>query len=127
MLRHLLPLLLIACAAPDRRDDIIRNHDVEDLVSEDAVPYQMRRGGLRLISPDEDPSPRPRPWRITIENLEQLIRENVAPGTWDDPGVSIECGEGFILMVHSAEVQAEVRDFLDHLRLFNDWRPIGWR
>ena len=55
---------------------------------------------------------------IEIEDLATLIQENVAVDTWDQEGVSIEPGEGFIIVAQSAEVQRQVQDFLEDLRRF---------
>ena len=43
----------------------------------------------------------------------------MAVGTWQEAGVSIEAGEGFILINHTPEVQQQVRDFLNDLRRFS--------
>ncbi|MCP5020444.1 MAG: hypothetical protein GY930_01600 [bacterium] len=56
---------------------------------------------------------------IEIENLSTLIQENVAPETWSDDGVSIESGEGFIVVSHTLAVQQAIRAFLEDLRRLN--------
>ena len=39
--------------------------------------------------------------------------------TWEDEGISIDEGEGYILVVHTPEVQIQVRQFLNDLRRFH--------
>ncbi|MEZ5974878.1 MAG: hypothetical protein R3E96_08535 [Planctomycetota bacterium] len=55
---------------------------------------------------------------IEIDNLMTLIQENVEPDSWGD-GVSIEAGEGFIVVAHSLEVQQKINKFLEDLRRLN--------
>jgi type II secretory pathway component GspD/PulD (secretin) len=56
---------------------------------------------------------------IEIDDLATIIQENIAVGSWDADGVSIEVSEGGILISHSVEVQAQVQAFLEDLRSFN--------
>lgn len=54
------------------------------------------------------------------DTLEGLVRENVAIGTWDNDGVSLQVLDtGYLVAVHTSEVQADVRQFLEDLRKFN--------
>ncbi|MCP3919165.1 MAG: hypothetical protein GY711_26795 [bacterium] len=105
---------------------IIVNHDIQDLIMAMTDFTGPRIDRLRLLDELEDDdgggpfggileSPR----LIEIEDLAALIQENVAVDTWDSEGVSIEPGEGFILITHSADVQQQVKDFLEDLRRFN--------
>ena len=43
----------------------------------------------------------------------------MAVGTWEDAGVSITADGGNMIVVHSAEVQQQVRQFLEELRRFS--------
>ncbi|MAE46493.1 MAG: hypothetical protein CMJ86_06315 [Planctomycetes bacterium] len=56
---------------------------------------------------------------IEIDDLATIIQENIAVGSWDADGVSIEPSEGGILISHSVAVQAQIQAFLEDLRSFN--------
>lgn len=56
---------------------------------------------------------------ITLDDLQTLIQDTVAPEAWDAEGVSIELGEGNLIVTHTPEIQAKIADFLDDLRKFN--------
>ena len=56
---------------------------------------------------------------IEIDDLATIIQENIAVGSWEADGVSIEPSEGGILISHSVEVQGQVQAFLEDLRSFN--------
>lgn len=118
--------VLITSSEKARGKPIIRNHDVQDLIMGLTDFTGPRIDRLRLLDELEDDdgggpfggvleSTR----LIEIEDLATLIQENVSVDTWEDDGVTIEAGEGFILITHSPEVQAKVRDFLEDLRRFN--------
>jgi type II secretory pathway component GspD/PulD (secretin)/tetratricopeptide (TPR) repeat protein len=58
---------------------------------------------------------------ITVEDIISLIKENVAKETWElgDKKFSIDkAGADQILVVHTAEVQAQIDEFLNDLRRF---------
>ena len=105
----------------------VLNHDVQDLVVGLTDFTGPRIDKIRLydeLDADEDgggPFGGTLEARrvIEIENLSTLIQENVAPETWSDDGVSIESGEGFIVIVHTLEVQQSIRAFLEDLRRLN--------
>jgi tetratricopeptide (TPR) repeat protein len=57
---------------------------------------------------------------MEADTLENLVRTNVAIGTWDNDGVSLQVLEtGYLVAVHTGETQAQVRQFLEDLRKFN--------
>ncbi|MEC8493742.1 MAG: hypothetical protein VXZ39_02395, partial [Planctomycetota bacterium] len=56
---------------------------------------------------------------IDIEDLSNLIRDTIAPASWDREGVSIDPGEGNLIVRQTAEVQEEIQAFLEDLRQFN--------
>ncbi|QDV08241.1 Type IV pilus biogenesis and competence protein PilQ precursor [Planctomycetes bacterium Poly30] len=56
---------------------------------------------------------------ITLDDLQTLIQDTVAPEAWDAEGVSIELGEGSLIVTHTPEIQQKIRDFLEDLRKFN--------
>ncbi len=118
--------VLVTTKARARGVPIIVNHDVQDLIVGVTDFTGPRIDRLRLLDELEDDdgggpfggileSPR----LIEIDDLSTLIQDNVAKDTWDEDGISIEVGESFILVVQSAEVQQEVKDFLEDLRRFN--------
>lgn len=105
---------------------IIYNHDVQDLVFGMTDFLGPRIDRLRLLAEMEDDDGGgpfggigEKPRFIDIENLATLIQENVEPGTWSDDGVRIDSGEGYIVIVHTPEVHAKVRQFLNDLRRFS--------
>ncbi|MEO0651683.1 MAG: hypothetical protein AAFZ65_13485, partial [Planctomycetota bacterium] len=54
------------------------------------------------------------------DTLETLVRSNVGINSWDDDGISLQVLEtGYLVAVHTGEVQAELRKFLEDLRRFN--------
>lgn len=118
--------VLVTTREKARGEPVIYNHDVQDLILGLTDFTGPRIDRLRLLDDLEDEdgggpfggileSPR----LIEIEDLATLIQENVEVNSWEDDGVSIEPGEGFILIVHSASVQAKVKEFLEDLRRSN--------
>tara|TARA_R110002096_G_scaffold73769_1_gene174780 strand:+ start:7926 stop:8783 length:858 start_codon:yes stop_codon:yes gene_type:complete len=53
--------------------------------------------------------------QIEEEDVATLVQDNIAVGTWDDGGVSIEAANGFLIVRHTHDVQVEVARFLDTL------------
>ncbi|MDZ4772318.1 MAG: hypothetical protein SGI72_04210 [Planctomycetota bacterium] len=118
--------VLITTKEKARDKPIIYNHDVQDLVFGLTDFMGPRIDRLRLIDQmQDDDGGGPfggigeKPKIIEPADLSTLIQENVAVGTWQDSGVSIEAGEGFILINHTPEIQQQVRDFLNDLRRFS--------
>jgi|688.fasta_scaffold10315_1 hypothetical protein len=102
------------------------NHDVQDLIFGLTDFIGPRINELRLVdrmSDDDGGGPfggvGEKPKLIEPADLATLIQENVAVGTWQDEGISIDAREGYIMITHSAKVQEEVRSFLEDLRRFN--------
>lgn len=53
------------------------------------------------------------------DNLENLIQQTIAPATWEEmEGVSIRYQNGFLIVVHTPEVQRQVDAFLQDLRRY---------
>ncbi len=102
------------------------NHDVQDLIFGLTDFMGPRINELRLVdrmTDDDGGGPfggiGEKPKLIEPADLATLIQENVAVGTWQDEGISIDAREGYILITHTALVQEEVRSFLEDLRRFN--------
>lgn len=57
---------------------------------------------------------------IEPDELTQLVKDNVAVGTWETEGVSIDIQLGNMIVRHRPEVQARVRQFLEDLRRFTN-------
>jgi Flp pilus assembly secretin CpaC/tetratricopeptide (TPR) repeat protein len=117
--------ILVTTKAKARGKPVIYNHDVQDLVFSLTDFLGPRIDRLRLLdemTDDDGGGPfggiGEKPKLIEISALSTLIQENVAVGTWEQEGVSIAEGEGYILVVHTAEVQEQVRSFLNDLRRF---------
>jgi hypothetical protein len=117
--------VIVTTKAKARNRPVIYNHDVQDLVFGLTDFLGPRIDRLRLLDEMEDDDGGgpfggigEKPKLIEISALSTLIQENVAPGTWEEEGVSISEGEGFIVIVHTPEVQDQVRKFLNDLRRF---------
>lgn len=105
---------------------VIVNHDVQDLIFGLTDFLGPRINEIRLLGElEDDDGGGPfgaigeRPRLIEIEDLATLIQDNVGLGTWDEDGITVEPGEGYILMTQTAAVQQMVRDFLNDLRTFS--------
>ncbi|MBI5434856.1 MAG: hypothetical protein HZA52_18635 [Planctomycetes bacterium] len=118
--------VIVTTKTKARGELLIYNHDVQDLVFGLTDFTGPRIDRLRLLDDMKDDdgggpfggvgeSPSP----IDVAQLKALIVENVEPGSWEQEGVRIDEGEGHVLVVHSPEVQAKVRQFLNDLRRFN--------
>jgi type II secretory pathway component GspD/PulD (secretin) len=118
--------VLVTTREKARGKPVVYNHDVQDLIMGLTDFTGPRIDRLRLLDDIEDDDGGG-PFGgiletqrlIEIEDLATIIQENVSVGTWEDDGVTIEPGEGFILITHSPEVQQQVKDFLEDLRRFN--------
>jgi Flp pilus assembly secretin CpaC/tetratricopeptide (TPR) repeat protein len=55
---------------------------------------------------------------VSQEDLQELVRENVGSGTWEQEGVAIDISSGRLIVVHNPTVQREVTRFLNELRRF---------
>jgi hypothetical protein len=69
---------------------------------------EERFGGV-----EEDASP-----RFEADELVTLIQENVAPETWEDPGVSIRAQRGVLLVRQTPAIHGEIRRFLARMGAF---------
>ena len=117
--------VLVTTKEKARGQPIIVNHDVQDLVFGLTDFLGPRIDRIRLLDELEDEDGGgpfggigERPKMIEPDRIATLIQENVSVGSWEDEGISIESGEGYILVVHTPEVQMKVRDFLEDLRRF---------
>lgn len=106
-----------------RDQPVIVNHDVQDLVFGLTDFLGPRIDRIRLLDELEDDDGggpfgaiAERVKMIEEDDLSTLIQENVAVGTWEDEGISIDVGEGYILVVHTPEVQGHVHSFLEDMR-----------
>lgn len=118
--------ILVTTREKARGELIIYNHDVQDLVFGMTDFLGPRIDRLRLLSDlEDDDGGGPfggigeKPKFIEIADLSTLIQENVEVGTWEDEGVRISEGEGYILVVHTPATQIKVRQFLNDLRRFS--------
>ncbi len=117
--------VMVTTKVKARGKPVIYNHDVNDLVFSLTDFFGPRIDRLRLLDDMEDDDGGgpfggigEKPKLIEISNLTTLIQENVAVGSWESEGVSIAEGEGFIVIVHTPEVQEQVKKFLNDLRRF---------
>ena len=106
---------------------VLHPHDIRDLIAQltDFTPPKIDK--IRLPDEeydDEEPTfggvaPDP----VTIydpDNLETLIKQSVAPGTWDGEieGVSLRIQNGLLFVRHTPKVQKELHEFLQNLRTY---------
>ncbi|MFN0207268.1 MAG: hypothetical protein ACKVS6_13265 [Planctomycetota bacterium] len=56
--------------------------------------------------------------QIPSEEITNLIKDTIAPGTWEQPGVHIDIFQGQLVVTHSADVQRQVGKFLHELRRY---------
>ena len=123
-IRH--EVVLVTTKEKARGKPIIVNHDVQDIIFGLTDFLGPRIDQLRMLDKmqDEDGGG---PFGAVLEkkkmiepaDLATLIQENVAVGTWQEEGVSIDVHEGYILINHVPEVQDQVRRFLEDLRRFS--------
>ena len=106
---------------------LVRNHDISDLTL--ALPnFQAPRlDKLRLFEElEDDDGGGPfgglddASTQLESDTLEELVRNNVQPDTWEEDGVSLAVFNDTTMIVrHTPEVQLEVQKFLEDLRRFN--------
>ncbi|MEO6710145.1 MAG: hypothetical protein ABI054_10640, partial [Planctomycetota bacterium] len=118
--------ILVTTKAKARGRPVVVNHDVNDLVFGLTDFLGPRINRLRLLADmtDEDGGGPfggigEKPNLIEISQVSTLIQENVAPGSWEEEGISIDEGEGYLMVVHTPEVQKQVSEFLNDLRRFS--------
>jgi len=123
-IRH--DVVLITTVERARGGLVMYNHVVDDLIFGLTDFLGPRIDRIRLIDElEDDDGGGPfggigeKPKLIEPGDLSTLIQENVAVGTWEDEGISITVEGGSMIVVHSPEVQREVRAFLEDLRRFS--------
>ncbi|MFN0245141.1 MAG: hypothetical protein ACKVWV_19835 [Planctomycetota bacterium] len=118
--------VLVTTKEKARGKPVIINHDVQDLtvgVREFIGPRIDRLRLLDEMQDDDGGGPfggiGEKHVPIEIADLVSLIQDNVGVGTWQDEGINIDGGEGYVLVTHTHEVQSQIRQFLEDLRRFN--------
>ncbi|MSR62479.1 MAG: hypothetical protein EXS08_08545 [Planctomycetes bacterium] len=120
--------VLVTTKEKARGELIIFNHDVQDLIFGLTDFLGPRIDRLRLLDELEDDDENSggafgkigeKPAINLSEDLVQLVQDNVAVGTWEDTGVKLTIEGGNMIVVHSSDVQHEVRAFLEELRRFS--------
>jgi general secretion pathway protein D len=120
--------VLVTTKEKARGELVIFNHDVQDLIFGLTDFLGPRIDRLRLLDELEDDDENSggafgkigeKPAMNAPEDLATLVQENVAVGTWEEEGVAITVEGGNMIVVHSAEVQQQVRQFLEELRRFS--------
>jgi type II secretory pathway component GspD/PulD (secretin) len=120
--------VLVTTKEKARGELVIFNHDVQDLIFGLTDFLGPRIDRLRLLDELEDDDENSggafgrvgeKPSINAPEDLQTLVQENVAVGTWEDEGVSITVESGNMIVVHSTQVQQQVRQFLEELRRFS--------
>jgi len=123
-IRH--DVVLITTKEKARGDLKLASHDVNDLILGLTDFMGPRIDRIRLLDEMEDDDGGgpfggigERPVLIEPDDLVTLVTDNVAVGQWEDEGVSIDIYEGHMIVVHTLEVQRQVRQFLSDLHRFN--------
>jgi type II secretory pathway component GspD/PulD (secretin) len=117
-------VLFITKAENAMGEGILEIHDIRDLTAKiTSFPGEtmeltsgsgMDDGGGLSFGDEEDEGSTPQP-----EELEELIKGSIAPESWDNPGYSLTQMGGQMLVKHTPEVQAEIRNLLRDLRQFS--------
>lgn len=119
-------VVMVTTKEKARGDLKLYSHDVNDLILglTDFIGPDITR--IRLLDDMEDDDGGgpfgglgERPVLIDPDDLVTLVTDNVAQGTWEDPGVSIDIYQGHLIAVHTGDIQREVKQFLEDLRRFN--------
>ena len=123
-IRH--DVVLVTTKEKARGDLKLASHDVNDLILGLTDFMGPRIDRIRLLDEMEDDDGGgpfggigERPVLIEPDDLVTLVTDNVAVGQWEDDGVSIDIYEGHMIVVHTLEVQRQVRQFLGDLHRFN--------
>ena len=118
--------VLVTTVEKARGELVIYNHDVQDLIFGLTDFLGPRIDRLRLLEELEDEDGGgafggigEKPTINVPDDLATLVQENVAVGTWEQDGVSISVDGGNMIVVHSSDVQQQVRLFLEELRRFS--------
>ena len=100
---------------------VLRTHDISPLTvgrTDFRAPRIGRLAGVDAIDEDTFGGAGERVATWDEDDLVSLVSENVAPGSWDEGGTSIQAENGILIVVHTPEVQAQVRRFLLELEAF---------
>lgn len=118
--------ILVTTKEKARGELIVYNHDVQDLIFGLTDFFGPRINRLRLIDELEDEDGGgafgglgERPAINEPDELTTLVSENVAVGTWEEEGVQINIEAGNMIVVHSPDVQIQIKEFLESLRRFS--------
>ena len=118
--------ILVTTKERARGELVIKNHDVQDLIFGLTDFLGPRINQLRLLEDIEDDdggglfgTVGERPVINEPDDLQTLITDNVAPGSWDADGVNITPEGGYMIIVQTPEVQQQITQFLSDLRRFS--------
>ncbi|MCC6574718.1 MAG: hypothetical protein IT462_13130 [Planctomycetes bacterium] len=113
--------VIAAGGEADATQLVTRVHDVRDLTF-NIMEFQGPRinlksqgdagsGGPALDLPPDDLER-----TLTADRIDELVRESILPGSWDEAPHSLQFFGGQLVATHTPGVQAELRDFLNDLR-----------
>ena len=118
--------VLVTTNEKARGELVTYNHDVQDLIFGLTDFLGPRINRLRLLDDLEDEDGGTpfgaigeKPTINEPDELQTLVQENVATGTWDGDGVAITIEGGNMVVVQTPEVQLQIRSFLEELRRFS--------
>src|SRR5262245_23613075 len=123
-------IVLITTTEQALGSPITRAHDVSDLIfgltnfqgprlNQLSLPGGARRGGGGGGEENVYGAVLDRVVPIPAEEITNLIKETIAPGTWEQQGVKIDQYQGQLIVTHSLEVQRQIYTFLADLRRYS--------
>jgi general secretion pathway protein D len=121
-----LETVLVTTTEKARGELVVKDHDIQDLefpLTDFLAPRINRPRLIDQLEDDDGGGPfasvGERPKIMSSEDLENLVKENVAVGSWEGDGITMKSEMGHMIVTHTAEVQRQVAAFLDELRRFS--------
>ncbi|HET6202805.1 MAG TPA: tetratricopeptide repeat protein [Planctomycetota bacterium] len=117
--------ILVTTKEKAKGTPVVRNHDIQDLVFGLTTFLGPKIGDIRLPGGAQqeegggifggvgEVAP-----IVNADQLIAVIKESLAPGTWEGEGHSIDALNGNLIVVHDLDVQQQVAKFLQDLRTF---------
>ena len=99
-------VVLVTVAERAHPGNVVFVHSVRDLLVDP----------LHFFADDQEFAPLFVP--LDLDDIATLVLENVKPGSWERDGVLIDAQNGLLTVVHEPAAQAQIEEFLDHLRGF---------
>lgn len=120
--------ILVTSTEKAKGSSSVRNHDIQDLVfgltdfsgPDLSTLAETLSGGSKGAETAPFGGALPEPKKIVNpEELVQMIKDTIAPGTWDADGHRLESFNGNLIAVHTEEVHQQIEHFLNDMRKFS--------